>query len=136
MVQALACIALQVPSNYEGLAVFPDALGLIVLEETELDPDKRSVVVAPPVGAGATVLLAVPSDERQREKIGDQTGGRGGYFRHNDDFRSEFRAMRARHVRFLETPRREPYGLVAVFVDPRRGKWDLLQQAGVNGEID
>ena len=34
MVQALACIALQVPSNYEGLAFFPGSLGLIVLEGT------------------------------------------------------------------------------------------------------
>ncbi len=43
--------------------------------------------------------------------------------------------MRARGVRFLETPRREPYGLVAVFVDPWGGKWDLLQLGGVDGEI-
>ena len=32
-----------------------------------------------------------------------------------------------RGVNFLETPRSEPYGLVAVFLDPWGGKWDLLQ---------
>ena len=37
--------------------------------------------------------------------------------------------MLARGVNFLETPRREPYGLVAVFLDPWGGKWDLLQPA-------
>jgi hypothetical protein len=30
-------------------------------------------------------------------------------------------------VRFLEKPRREPYGTVAVFEDLCGNKWDLLQ---------
>ena len=38
--------------------------------------------------------------------------------------------MLGRGVNFLEMPRRETYGLVAVFVDPWGGKWDLLQTAG------
>jgi hypothetical protein len=37
--------------------------------------------------------------------------------------------MQARGVRFLEKPRREAYGTVAVFADPWGGKWDLLQLA-------
>ena len=32
-------------------------------------------------------------------------------------------------LKFLETPRGEAYGLVAVFLDPWGGKWDLLQPA-------
>jgi hypothetical protein len=35
--------------------------------------------------------------------------------------------MRARGVRFLEPPREEPYGIVAVFEDLYGNKWDLLQ---------
>ena len=30
-------------------------------------------------------------------------------------------------VRFLEPPRHEPYGTVAVFVDLYGNKWDLIQ---------
>ncbi len=78
MAQSLAAIALLVPAYDEGLAFFRDAVGFVVLEDTRLDPDKRWVVVGPPGGAGATVVLAVPSDERQRARIGDQTGGRVG----------------------------------------------------------
>ena len=130
MAQSLASIALLVPSYDEGLAFFCEALGFVVLEDTRLNPDKRWVVVGPPGGAGARVLLAVPSDERQRARIGDQAGGRVGYFLHTDDFQSDYEAMRARGVSFLETPRREPYGLVAAFADPWGGKWDLLQPAG------
>jgi hypothetical protein len=35
--------------------------------------------------------------------------------------------MRSRGVRFLEEPRREAYGIVAVFADFYGNKWDLLQ---------
>lgn len=35
--------------------------------------------------------------------------------------------MTARGVEFLETPREETYGTVAVFKDLYGNKWDLLQ---------
>ena len=37
--------------------------------------------------------------------------------------------MEARGVAFLEPPRHEPYGTVAVFRDPWGGKWDLIEPA-------
>jgi catechol 2,3-dioxygenase-like lactoylglutathione lyase family enzyme len=127
MPQCLAAVTLLVPSYDEGLAFFRDVLGFAVLEDTLLDVNKRWVVVDPCKGAGAALVLAVASDERQRARVGDQTGGRVGFFLHTADFWIDYEAMRARGVRFLETPRREPYGLVAVFLDPWGGKWDLLQ---------
>jgi hypothetical protein len=44
-------------------------------------------------------------------------GGRVGFFLHTDDFDRDHAAMSARGVRFLEAPRREAYGTVAVFED-------------------
>ena len=92
-------------------------------------PQKRWIVVAPSRGAGAALVLAVPSDERQRARVGDQTGGRVGFFLHSRDFWADYERLHKRGVKFLETPRRETYGLVAVFLDPWGGKWDLLQPA-------
>ena len=129
MLQRLAAVTVLVPSYDEGLAFFSDVLGFTVLEDTPLGEKKRWVVVAPSQGEGAALLLAAPSDERQIARLGDQTGGRVGFFLHSTDFWSDYETMRARGVRFLETPRREPYGLVAVFLDPWGGKWDLLQPA-------
>jgi catechol 2,3-dioxygenase-like lactoylglutathione lyase family enzyme len=131
MLRSLAAVTFLVPSYAEGLAFFRDVLGFKVLEDTPLSPAKRWVVVAPPAHAGgAALVLAVPSDERQRARIGDQTGGRVGFFLHSGNFWADYEKLRRRGVTFLETPRAEPYGLVAVFVDPWGGKWDLLQPAG------
>ena len=129
MLQSLAAVTVLVPSYEDGLAFFRGILGFGVLEDSPLSPNKRWVVVAPSPGAGAALVLAIPSDERQRTRVGDQTGGRVGFFLHSGDFWVDYENLLGRGVNFLETPRREPYGLVAVFVDPWGGKWDLLQTA-------
>ena len=129
MLHSLAAVTILVPSYDDGLAFFRDVLGFAVVEDTPLSPTKRWVVVAPSPDTGAALLLAVPSDERQRSRVGDQTGGRVGFFLHSGDFCADYETLRMRGVTFLETPRSEPYGLVAVFVDPWGGKWDLLQRA-------
>ena len=127
MTQSISAFTVLVPSYEEGLAFFCRLLGFAVVEDTPLEGGKRWVVVAPAGGAGSRVVLAVPSDDRQRARVGDQTGGRVGYFLQTDDFDRDYRALAARGVRFLESPRRESYGTVAVFTDPWGGKWDFIQ---------
>ena len=129
MTQRLAAVTLLVPDYDAALAWFCGALGFARLEDTPQGEGRRWVVVAPP-GGGAAVVLARPGDDRQRARVGDQTGGRVGYFLRTDDFAGDHAAMLARGVRFLEPPRQEPYGIVAVFVDPWGGKWDLIQPRG------
>jgi catechol 2,3-dioxygenase-like lactoylglutathione lyase family enzyme len=134
MLQSLAAVTVLVPSYDDGLAFFRDVLGFAVLEDTPLSPEKRWIVVAPSHGAGAALVLAVPSDDRQRARVGDQTGGRVGFFLHSRDFWTDYKKLLGRGVNFLETPRSEPYGLVVVFADPWGGKWDLLQTISERSE--
>ncbi len=129
MLRSLAAVTVLVPSYDDGLAFFRDVLGFAVLEDTRLSPTKRWIVVAPSPGAGAQLVLAIPSNERQRARVGDQTGGRVGFFLHSGDVWADYERLRKRGLKFLETPRLETYGIVAVFLDPLDGKWDLLQPA-------
>ncbi|RBB07862.1 glyoxalase, partial [Xanthomonas oryzae pv. oryzae] len=71
--------------------------------------------------------LAQPADAAQRARIGDQTGGRVDHFLYTDDFWRDHAAMQAFGVEFLETPREEPYGTVAVFRDLYGTQLDLLE---------
>lgn len=127
MTKRIAATTFLVPDYDEAVAWFRAALDFRIVEDTPLAEGKRWVVVAPPGGDGAALVLALAADERQRARIGDQMGGRVGYFLHTDDFARDYRAMQARGVRFLETPREETYGAVAVFSDPWGGRWDLLE---------
>ena len=47
-------------------------------------------------------------------------------FLHTDDFAGDHERYVAAGVRFLERPREEEYGMVAVFEDPFGNRWDLL----------
>ncbi len=109
----------------EAIRWFTERLGFDLVEDTQLSPEKRWVVVAP-MGDGARLLLARAADERQRARIGDPAGGRVFLFLETDDFDRDFAAMSARGVVFLEGPRRESYGKVAVFEDLYGVKWDLI----------
>ena len=126
MPQHLAAITLLVPTYDEGIAFFRDVLGFELVEDTPLDGGKRWVVVRPR-GAGSTgLLLAQPADDAQRARVGDQTGGRVFLFLHTDDFAGDHERYVAAGVGFLEQPREEEYGMVAVFEDPFGNRWDLL----------
>ncbi|WP_342782407.1 VOC family protein [Vallicoccus soli] len=113
-----------------ALAFYRDALGFEVVEDTDRGDGKRWVVVAPRAGHGAAVLLARADSERQRARVGDQHGGRVGLFLTTRDFAADHARMAAAGVRFLEQPRREAYGTVAVFEDLHGNRWDLLEPAG------
>lgn len=85
------------------------------------------MVVAPPGGRGAWLLLARASTDEQRARIGDQTGGRVFLFLHTDNFAADLERLRAHGVRLTEEPRHEVYGTVVVFLDPWGNKWDLIE---------
>ena len=130
MPQNIGYVTVIVPGYDEAIAWFCEVLGFTLIEDTPLGHAKRWVLVAPPGNGATRLVLAEPADERQTARIGDQTGGRVFLFLHTDDFWRDHAAMKARGVRFLEVPRNEPYGWVAVFEDAWGNRWDLLQLAG------
>lgn len=124
-----------VRSYDEAIGFFVDAVGFELVEDSPSLTDdgrpKRWVVVRPPtgpVGASSTagLLLAEADSDEQRSAIGRQWGGRVGLFLDVDDFDVQHTRMLDHGVEFLEAPRDEPYGRVAVFVDVAGNRWDLL----------
>ena len=66
---------------------------------------------------------------QQTAVIGNQVAGRVGFFLDVDDFDAAYERMRAAGVEFTGSPRTEPYGRVAVFLDIAGNKWDLIGPA-------
>ncbi len=126
MVQRIATVALVVPDYEAGITFYCGALGFELIADTDMGGGKRWVLVGPPDG-GTRLLLAKAADGKQAAAIGNQTGGRVGFFLETDDFARDHAAYVAAGVRFLEPPRHETYGSVAVFADPFGNKWDLIE---------
>ncbi len=121
----LALVALLVRDYDEAIAWVVRAVGFVLTEDTLLEDGKRWVVVAPAGGSG--LLLAEARGAEQLAAVGNQHGGRVGFFLHTDDFAREQARMRASGVEFVEAPRAEAYGTVAVFRDLYGNKWDLIE---------
>jgi catechol 2,3-dioxygenase-like lactoylglutathione lyase family enzyme len=124
----LAALTFVVRDYDEAIAYFTGALGFALQEDTDLGNGKRWVLVAPP-GGGTSLLLAKAATPEQLAAVGNQSGGRVFLFLHTDDFERARAAFAARGVTFLEEPRHEPYGTVAVFADLYGNRWDLVQRA-------
>ena len=126
MAQHIGEIALLVRDYEEAIAWFTQKLGFALVADAPIPPAERWVTVAPP-GSQATVRLARAETERQRQQIGHQADERVLLYLHTDDFERDHAVYAARGVQFVEAPRLEKYGTVAVFEDLYGNRWDLIQ---------
>ena len=127
MKQNIAAVALLVPDYDKAIAYYVGKLGFRLVENTALSATKRWVVVAPPGNGETGLLLAQADSPNQRKTIGNQTGGRVFLILKTDDFDRDFARFKKAGIEFLEDPRMEAYGKVAVFRDAFGNKWDLIE---------
>ena len=127
MPQHIALVTYLVRDYDEAVQWFQNALNFKLFENTDMGGGKRWVVVGPDTESGARFLLAIAAEPQQAAHIGTAAGGRVGFFLHTDNFEQDQAKMLRMGVRFLEQPRKEAYGTVAVFEDLYGNRWDLLQ---------
>jgi catechol 2,3-dioxygenase-like lactoylglutathione lyase family enzyme len=127
MNRRLSLTALIVRDYDEAIDFYVNKAGFGLVEDTDRGGGKRWVVVSPGAGSGS-LLLAKASGPDQAARVGDQAGGRVFLFLETDDFARDHGRMSAAGVRFLEAPRHEPYGSVAVFEDLYGNRWDLIER--------
>ena len=132
MPQRLALTALLVRDYDEAIAFYVGKAGFELVEDNDMGAGKRWVVVRPRGSQGGLLLAKAVGD--QARAVGAQAGGRVFLFLETDDFAGDHARMTAAGVRFLEEPRHEPYGSVAVFEDLYGTKFDLIQRAQAAAE--
>jgi catechol 2,3-dioxygenase-like lactoylglutathione lyase family enzyme len=122
-------VALIVDDYDTAIEFFIERLGFELVEDSpSLTNDgrpKRWVVVRPP-NAKTGLLLARADGPAQTAAVGTQAAGRVGWFLRVDDFDDAYDRMSSAGVEFVTSPRVEPYGRVAVFLDIAGNRWDLL----------
>lgn len=122
----LADTALIVRDHDEALDFYVGILGFEVVEDVSFET-KRWVRIK--AGSAGLVLRLATTDE-QRTRIGNQTGGSVLFFVETDNFLETHAKLVARGVKFVEEPRTEAYGLVAVFTDLYGNRIDLIEPRG------
>jgi catechol 2,3-dioxygenase-like lactoylglutathione lyase family enzyme len=128
MKQSIVHVALLVRDYDEAIEFFTRKLSFDLVEDTyQPEQDKRWVLVSPPGSKGVTLLLAKASKPEQDSFVGNQSGGRVFLFLNSDDFWRDYNTMKSKGIEFVREPRRQDYGMVAVFKDLYGNLWDLLQ---------
>jgi catechol 2,3-dioxygenase-like lactoylglutathione lyase family enzyme len=129
MKQNLAHIALLVYDYDQAIAFYTQKLHFSLIEDTDLGEEKRWVLIAPPGSAGCNLLLAKASNEEQKSRVGNQTGGRVFLFLNTDNFERDYQNLLEQNVTIVRQPIQESYGTVAVFADLYGNLWDLIEPA-------
>ena len=125
MAMEFAMTTIVVDGYDRAIDYYTNILGFTLTEDTVLSPEKRWVTVRPGTN-GASILLALAATQEQASRIGNQTGGRVGFFLHTDTFDADYARMKAAGVLFIDLPRTEEYGKVIVFLDFYGNKWDFI----------
>lgn len=125
--RSLFLVTLIVPDYDRAIAWYRDVLGFALATDQPLGDGKRWVVIRPDEDTGAGILLARADGDIEARAIGNQAAGRVGFFLSTDDFDRDHTLYLSRGVEFIEEPRREDYGTVAVFRDGFGNLWDLIE---------
>ncbi|APG63104.1 extradiol dioxygenase [Sphingorhabdus lutea] len=112
----------------EAIDFFVKKLRFILDVNQEMGEGKQWVVVRPAAGKMG-LLLAKASDNGQRAAVGNQHGGRVGFFLNVQNFNEQYDHMADEGVNFMENIRHEPFGTVVVFEDLYGNLWDLIGPA-------
>ena len=128
MKQSIVHVALVVRDYDEAIEFYTKKLRFSLVEDIyQPEQDKRWVVISPPGSTGTTLLLARASKPAQEPFIGNQSGGRVFLFLNTDDFWRDYNEMVSKGIKFVREPKKEIYGMVAVFEDLYGNLWDLLE---------
>lgn len=127
MKQCLSAISIIVSDYDKAIEFYCQKLQFELLEDID-QGHKRWVTVRPRGATETQIVLAQASNEAQQKLIGQQGADRVWLFLQTDDFYRDHAAMQTKGIHFLEAPREEPYGIVAVFEDGFGNKWDLIQK--------
>jgi catechol 2,3-dioxygenase-like lactoylglutathione lyase family enzyme len=126
MNQKLAHIAIVVDDYDTAINFYTKKLHFNLLEDTTLSETKRWVLVSPK-GGGCALLLAKASNEEQKTRIGNQTGGRVFLFLYTNDIARDYKNLLNNNIKIIREKTTEPYGTVLVFEDLYGNLWDLIE---------
>lgn len=127
MHNTLTMITLVVHDYDEAIDYYTRLMGFTLLEDTPMENGKRWVRVRPSDTSSCQLLLAKAKNEMEKMAVGNQTGGRVGFFMHTDDFDSLYASWLKNGIREIRPPSIEPFGKVAVFADLYGNLWDVIQ---------
>jgi len=93
MNQSIAHITLVVEDYDKAIDFYINKLKFRLIEDTRLDENKRWVLISPKGNGTTSLLLAKANNDKQKNSIGNQTGGRVFLFLYTDSFKRDYQSL-------------------------------------------
>ena len=107
MNHSLFQITLMVKDYDDAIDFYVNKLGFELLEDTQLNPKKRWVVVKQKGENSCSLLLAKAKNDEEACYIGNQTGGRVFLFMYTDNLSRDYQKLKAEGVEIIREPSKE-----------------------------
>lgn len=120
-------IPLIVAEYDEAIEFFTQKLNFNVIEDTPISEHQRWVLIAPKGASKFSLLLSKASTEVEKNAIGNQSGGKVFIIMHTDNLDRDFNQYKKQGIEFIQEPKAQPYGKVAIFKDLYGNLWDLIE---------
>jgi quinol monooxygenase YgiN/predicted enzyme related to lactoylglutathione lyase len=134
MNREISHISIVVDDYDKAIEFYTKKLNFVLLEDTIIDETKRWVKIAPNKKSEFSLLLAKASNEIQKTRIGNQTGGRVFLFLNTNDFEKDYENLLNKKIKIIREPKIETYGKILVFEDCFGNLWDLIEPFEVEKE--
>ena len=128
MITQIAYVTILVRDQEEALAFYTEKLGMEKCEDDATsEPTTRWLTVAPK-GQKNTVFTLRKAKESELDRVGKQTGRQFLCILRTDDCRRDYEILVSRGVKFLNSPKEEPFGgWTATFEDLYGNVLDLWE---------
>jgi catechol 2,3-dioxygenase-like lactoylglutathione lyase family enzyme len=135
MNQRLAYISILVDDYDKAIDFYTHKLNFTLIEDSVISESKRWVLVRPTGQDSCCLLLAKATNDLQKSRIGNQTGGRVFMFLFTDNFERDYQNLIYNGISIEREPVVEKYGTVAVFKDIYGNLWDLIEPSSNKNAI-
>jgi len=125
--QRISNITLVVDDYDQAIEFYTQKLHFKLIEDTKLSETKRWVRIAPRGSTEPCLILAQASNNEQKSRVGNQTGGRVFLFLYTDNLEHDYKNLNEQNVKIVREPSHENYGKVLVFEDLYGNLWDLIE---------
>jgi catechol 2,3-dioxygenase-like lactoylglutathione lyase family enzyme len=121
-------ITLLVKDQDEALKFYTEKLGFQKRQDLEIAEKVRWVTVSPKGQSDLELTFVVADTEEKRRAVGKQAGDHVFLTLESDDCRKEYKALKAKGVKFYGKPEVQTWGVDVVFEDLYGNLLDLVQR--------
>ena len=130
MLTKLAVVTILVRDQDEALAFYTEKLGLEKMDDMTFGHDRWLTVTAP---RQKDVQIFLQKADTFGVNLMDAVGKAPAWAFNTDDCRADYKALKARGVKFVSEPKEQPWGIEATFEDLYGNKFSIVEEPAAVG---